>query len=62
MPEDPRILELRQMRAKALAGGGAERIQKQKAKGKRTARERIQSLLCLGIASKTSTPSPKGIP
>jgi propionyl-CoA carboxylase beta chain len=45
MPEDPRILELRQMRAKALAGGGEERIKKQKAKGKLTARERIQLLL-----------------
>src|SRR5512134_2597084 len=45
MPEDPRILELREMRAKALAGGGEERMQKQKAKGKLTARERIQMLL-----------------
>jgi len=45
MPEDPRILELRQMRAKVLAGGGEKRIKKQKAKGKQTARERIQSLL-----------------
>jgi acetyl-CoA carboxylase carboxyltransferase component len=45
MPEDPRILELRQIRAKALAGGGEERIKKQKAKGKLTARERIQLLL-----------------
>jgi acetyl-CoA carboxylase carboxyltransferase component len=45
MPEDPRILELRQMRAKALAGGGEERIKKQKAKGKLTARERVQLLL-----------------
>jgi acetyl-CoA carboxylase carboxyltransferase component len=47
MPEDPRILELRKMRAKALSGGGEERIQK-KAKGKLTARERIQLLLDLG--------------
>ena len=43
--EDPRILELRKMRAKALEGGGAERITKQKAKGKLTARERIEILL-----------------
>ena len=43
--EDPRILELRKMRAKALEGGGAERIQKQKAKGKMTARERVEALL-----------------
>ena len=39
--EDPRILELRRMRAKALEGGGADRIKKQQAKGKLTARERI---------------------
>jgi propionyl-CoA carboxylase beta chain len=45
MTEDPRILELRQMRAKALQGGGEERIKKQKAKGKLTARERVEMLL-----------------
>jgi propionyl-CoA carboxylase beta chain len=33
------------MRAKALEGGGADRIKKQKAKGKLTARERIELLL-----------------
>lgn len=43
--EDPRILELRKIRAKALAGGGVERKAKQKAKGKGTARERIELLL-----------------
>ncbi|HEX2992533.1 MAG TPA: acyl-CoA carboxylase subunit beta, partial [Anaerolineales bacterium] len=43
--EDPRILELRRVRAKALEGGGAERIKKQKAKGKLTARERVELLL-----------------
>lgn len=43
--EDPRILELRKMRAKSLEGGGAERIAKQKAKGKFTARERVEMLL-----------------
>ncbi len=43
--EDPRILELRRMRAKALEGGGPDRIAKQKAKGKLTARERIEALL-----------------
>jgi acetyl-CoA carboxylase carboxyltransferase component len=51
MPEDPRILELRQIRAKALAGGGEERIKKQKAKGKLTARERIQLLLDPGTVN-----------
>ncbi len=43
--EDPRILELRQMRAKAREGGGADRIAKQHAKGKLTARERVEALL-----------------
>ena len=43
--ENPRILELRKMRAKALEGGGEERIAKQKAKGKMTARERVIALL-----------------
>ncbi len=43
--EDPRILELRRVRAKALEGGGEERIKKQRAKGKLTARERIDLLL-----------------
>ncbi len=46
MPEeDPRILELRQMRAKVREGGGADRIAKQHAKGKQTARERVEALL-----------------
>jgi propionyl-CoA carboxylase beta chain len=43
--EDPRILELRAMRSKAREGGGADRIKKQHAKGKLTARERIEMLL-----------------
>ena len=46
--EDPRILELRRVRAKALEGGGEERIKKQRAKGKMTARERIELLLDKG--------------
>jgi propionyl-CoA carboxylase beta chain len=48
MSEDPRILELRKIRAKALEGGGADRIAKQKAKGKLTARDRIELLLDVG--------------
>src|ERR1051325_7130590 len=44
-PEDPRILELRRVRAKAWEGGGEERTQRQRAKGKLTARERIELLL-----------------
>jgi len=43
--EDPRILELRALRAKALLGGGADRIAKQHAKGKLTAHERLNLLL-----------------
>ncbi|HEX6269057.1 MAG TPA: acyl-CoA carboxylase subunit beta [Anaerolineales bacterium] len=42
---DPRILELRRVRAKALEGGGEDRIKKQKAKGKLMARDRIGLLL-----------------
>ncbi len=43
--EDPRILELRALREKARQGGGADRIEKQHAKGKLIARERIDLLL-----------------
>lgn len=43
--EDPRILELRAMRAKSREGGGTDRIAKQHAKGKFTARERVETLL-----------------
>jgi propionyl-CoA carboxylase beta chain len=43
--EDPRILHLRSVRAKAQAGGGEERIRKQRSKGKMTARERVDALL-----------------
>lgn len=43
--EDPRILELRAMRERARQGGGRERIAAQHAKGKLTARERINALL-----------------
>jgi propionyl-CoA carboxylase beta chain len=43
--EDPRILELRALREKARQGGGEKRIQAQHAKGKLTARERLDLLL-----------------
>jgi propionyl-CoA carboxylase beta chain len=43
--EDPRILELRQMREKAREGGGVKRVAAQHAKGKLTARERLDLLL-----------------
>jgi methylmalonyl-CoA decarboxylase subunit alpha len=43
--EDPRILELRAMRDRAKQGGGQKRIEAQHAKGKWTARERMEQLL-----------------
>lgn len=46
--EDPRILKLRAMREEARLGGGRERIAKQHAKGKLTARERLDLLLDSG--------------
>ncbi len=46
--EDPRILKLRAMRVKSREGGGPERIEKQHAKGKATARERVEMLLDAG--------------
>ena len=45
MSIDPRILELRQRREEARQGGGARRIEQQHAKGKLTARERLDLLL-----------------
>jgi propionyl-CoA carboxylase beta chain len=43
--EDPRILELRRIRERARQGGGEERVAAQHAKGKLTARERLNILL-----------------
>jgi propionyl-CoA carboxylase beta chain len=43
--DDPRLLELRAQREKACQGGGAERIARQHARGKLTARERLDLLL-----------------
>jgi len=45
---DPRVEALRAMRAKAEQGGGQDRIDKQHAKGKLTARERLNLLLDQG--------------
>ena len=42
---DPRLDKLAQMRQRALQGGGPERIARQHAKGKQTARERLEMLL-----------------
>lgn len=46
--DDPRILGLRERRAQALAGGGADRIERQHARGKQTARERLDDLFDAG--------------
>jgi acetyl-CoA carboxylase carboxyltransferase component len=45
MTADPKVTKLRDMRAKAQLGGGQARIDRQHAKGKLTARERIERLL-----------------
>jgi len=45
MAVDDRIEELRRRKAKAQEGGGRERIEAQHAKGKLTARERVDALL-----------------
>jgi propionyl-CoA carboxylase beta chain len=46
--DDPRILGLRQRRARAQEAGGADRIARQHAKGKATARERLAQLFDAG--------------
>ncbi len=45
MTTDPRIEKLEEMRAQAQLGGGQARIDRQHARGKLTARERIEQLL-----------------
>jgi methylmalonyl-CoA decarboxylase subunit alpha len=45
MPLNKKIRELQEKREKVLLGGGEQAIEKQKALGKRTARERIMALL-----------------
>jgi len=45
MSIDPNIQRLRELKEKAQLGGGKERIERQHAKGKLTARERIEKLL-----------------
>ncbi len=45
---DPRIQQLRALRARVRRGGGAERIARQHSKGKLTARERLDLLLDAG--------------
>ncbi|MBI5301230.1 MAG: acyl-CoA carboxylase subunit beta [Chloroflexi bacterium] len=45
MSIDPKVLELRQKREEARQGGGTKRIEQQHARGKLTARERVDLLL-----------------
>ena len=45
---DPKIKNLRELRAQSQMGGGPERIERQRAKGKMTAHERIELLLDKG--------------
>jgi acetyl-CoA carboxylase carboxyltransferase component len=45
MPTDPKIEHLRQLREQAKLGGGQRRIDAQHAKGKLTARERVELLM-----------------
>ncbi|MCB9421490.1 MAG: acyl-CoA carboxylase subunit beta [Ardenticatenaceae bacterium] len=45
---DPKIEKLRQMRAQSQMGGGADRVEKHRAKGKMTAHERLELLLDKG--------------
>jgi acetyl-CoA carboxylase carboxyltransferase component len=46
--DDPRILELREMKTQAYLGGGEDRIARQHARGRMTARERLMLLLDKG--------------
>ncbi len=55
MSIDPKILELRQKREQARQGGGARRIEQQHARGKLTARERIDLLLDEGSFQELGT-------
>ena len=48
MSDDPKIQELRELKAQGRLGGGAERIESQHQRGRLTARERIDLLLDKG--------------
>ena len=45
MDRAARVRKLEDLTAQALAGGGADRVEKQHAAGKQTARERIEALV-----------------
>ncbi|MEE4194933.1 MAG: carboxyl transferase domain-containing protein, partial [Anaerolineae bacterium] len=66
---DPRVEELREKRAQAELGGGQDRIDRQHAKGKLTARERLGLLLDEGsfveleaFTTQQAAPDEKSIP
>src|SRR5512138_3190021 len=48
MMATPKIEQLRELRKQSQAGGGADRIKRQRERGKMTARERIELLLDKG--------------
>ena len=52
-PVDPRVIELRAMKARARLGGGEARIAQQHARGKLSARERLDLLLDPGSFEET---------
>jgi len=52
MSSEERLEEIRRRRQQALEGGGAERVQRQHAAGKLTARERMERLLDTGSLAK----------
>ncbi|HRR67193.1 MAG TPA: carboxyl transferase domain-containing protein, partial [Methanomassiliicoccales archaeon] len=54
MGED-RIKELREMKKRSRAGGGAERVEAHHKQGKMTARERVDALLDPGSFSELDT-------
>ncbi|RLD08114.1 MAG: methylmalonyl-CoA carboxyltransferase [Chloroflexota bacterium] len=52
-PKDPKIEQLRELKAKSKLGGGKERIKRQHEKGRLTARERLELLLDKGSFRET---------
>ena len=49
MSDDPKIQELRELKAQTRVGGGPERIERQHKRGRMTARERIDSVLLVQL-------------
>src|SRR3989304_4327657 len=48
MTDNPKIIQLRELKAKGRLGGGPERIEAQHARGRLTARERIDLMIDKG--------------